>query len=65
MSGSRMTLDYAHLSSGLSDPLFLAGVFLVVGFLVTRLNFDDRPVARFLCQLTSFAALTIVLRPAC
>jgi hypothetical protein len=62
MSSSRMTLDYAHLSSGLSDPLFLDGVFLVVGFLVTRLIFDDRPVARFLCQLTSFAVLTIMLR---
>lgn len=64
MPSSRMTLDYAHLSSGFSDPLFLAGVFLVVGFLLTRLIFHDRPVARFVCQLTSFAALTIMLRVA-
>jgi|HubBroStandDraft_1064217.scaffolds.fasta_scaffold55662_2 small-conductance mechanosensitive channel len=64
MSSSRLTLDYAHLSSGLSDPLFLAGVSLVVGFLLTRLIFDDRPIARFFCQLTSFAALTTMLRVA-
>jgi small-conductance mechanosensitive channel len=64
MSGSRMTPDYFHLFSRLSDPLFLAGTFLVVGFLVTRLVFGDRPVARFFCQLTSFAALTIMLKVA-
>ena len=64
MSGSWMTPDYFHLFSRLSDPLFLAGTFLVVGFLVTRLVFGDRPVARFLCQLTSFAALTIMLKVA-
>ncbi len=41
--------------------LALAGVFLVTGFLVTRLAFCENPVARFLCQFASFAGFTLML----
>jgi hypothetical protein len=36
-------------------------VFVEVGFLITRLWFHDRPVARFLVQLVSFAGVGAVL----
>ncbi|PKU23026.1 cyclic nucleotide-binding domain-containing protein [Telmatospirillum siberiense] len=56
-----MNADFALLLSKIPDPLALAGAFLVVGFLVTRLAFRDRPVGRFLCQLASFAGFTSML----
>jgi small-conductance mechanosensitive channel/CRP-like cAMP-binding protein len=56
-----MTLDLWHLVSQIPDPLALAGAFLVAGFLVTRLAFRDRPIGRFLCQLTFFACFTAML----
>ena len=54
----------AELVGYISQPpiaLTLAGVFLVVGFLVTRLAFRENPVARFLCQLASFGGFTAML----
>jgi small-conductance mechanosensitive channel len=41
--------------------LALAGVFLVTGFLVTRLALHENPLARFLCQIAVFGGFTIML----
>ncbi|RBP18351.1 cyclic nucleotide-regulated small mechanosensitive ion channel [Roseiarcus fermentans] len=56
-----MTAEFAGAVSQLPIALALAGAFLVVGFLVTRLAFRQSPVARFLCQLASFAGFTAML----
>jgi len=56
-----MNADFPHFRSLISDPFFFAGAFLAVGFLVTWLIFRDRPVWRFLCQLTSFVGLSVML----
>jgi len=56
-----MTFNLWRLVSQVPDPLALAGAFLVVGFLTTRLAFRDRPIQRFLCQFTSFVGFTIML----
>lgn len=56
-----MTADFSHLVSRLPDPLALAGIFLVTGFLVTRLAFRERPIGRFVCQLASFVGFTAML----
>ncbi len=56
-----MTTEFAGFISQLPIALALAGVFLVAGFLVTRLAFRESPVARFLCQLASFGGFTFML----
>jgi small-conductance mechanosensitive channel/CRP-like cAMP-binding protein len=56
-----MTGVVTRILSALTDPMALAGTFLLVGYLVTRLAFRDRPVGRFLCQLTSFAGFSAML----
>ena len=45
----------------LSGPLSLAGVVLVVGFVVTRLTYRQNPVLHFLIQLASLAGFTAML----
>ena len=50
-----------HSASVLADPLFLAGVVILVGFAVIRFAFEGRPVGRFVCHLTFFIALTVAL----
>jgi small-conductance mechanosensitive channel/CRP-like cAMP-binding protein len=59
--GFGMTARFSALFSLLPDPLALAGIFLVVGFLVTRLSFREHPIGRFLCQLVFFAGFTALL----
>ncbi len=56
-----MNAELVHLTSQLPDPLFLAGAFLVAGFLSTRLVFHNRPVWKILCQVVSFAGFTVML----
>src|SRR5271166_1310322 len=56
-----MIAEVVGLISQPPIALPLAGVFLVTGFLVTRLAFRKNPVARFLCQLASFGGFTIML----
>ena len=56
-----MTAEILGFISQLPIALALAGVFLVAGFLVTRLAFREKPVARFLCQLASFGGFTFML----
>ena len=56
-----MTTVFAAFAAILPEPLILAVVFLLVGLLVTRLAFRDRPVAQFICQLTSFGGFTVML----
>ncbi len=56
-----MTAELIAFISRLPNALALAGFFLVVGFLVTRLAFREKPVARFLCQFTSFGGFTVML----
>jgi small-conductance mechanosensitive channel len=50
-----------HFASLLADPLFLAGVVIVVGFAVTRSAFEAGSVGRFLCHLAFFVGLTVAL----
>ena len=56
-----MTTEFVAFVSRLPNALALAGFFLVVGFLATRLAFRENPVARFLCQFASFGGFTIML----
>ena len=56
-----MNTDLVHLISQLPDPLFLAGAFLLAGFLATRFFFRNQPVWRGLFQLASFAGFTVML----
>jgi small-conductance mechanosensitive channel/CRP-like cAMP-binding protein len=56
-----MTADFVRLVSLLPDPLVLAGLFLVTGFLVTRLALRGHPIGRFICQLASFLGFTAML----
>ena len=56
-----MTTEFVAFISRLPNALALAGFFLVVGFLATRLAFRENPVARFLCQFASFGGFTIML----
>ena len=56
-----MHADIMRIAALISNPLTLAGVVLVVGFLVTRLAYRDNPVAHFLFQLASFAGFTAML----
>jgi len=44
-----MTAEFVGFISQPLIALALAAVFLVTGFLVTRLAFRENPVARFLC----------------
>ncbi|MGO8915696.1 MAG: mechanosensitive ion channel domain-containing protein [Stellaceae bacterium] len=50
-----------HVASVLADPLFLAGVVILVGFAVTRFAFQRRPIGRFVCHLAFFIGLTAAL----
>jgi len=54
---ANIALGYALIS----NPLSLAGIVLVAGFLVTRLVCRDSPVAHFLIQLASFAGFSAML----
>jgi small-conductance mechanosensitive channel/CRP-like cAMP-binding protein len=45
----------------ISNPLSLAGLALVMGFVASRLVWRDSPVAHFLLQLASFAGFTAML----
>src|SRR5208282_2623655 len=56
-----MTAEFVGFISQPLIALALAAVFLVTGFLVTRLAFRENPVARFLCQLASFGGFTFML----
>ena len=56
-----MTAEFVAFISRLPNALALAGFFLVIGFLATRLAFRENPVARFLCQFASFGGFTIML----
>ena len=56
-----MIADLGVLVSRIPDPLAFAGAVLVVGFLVTRLAFNQKPVGQFLCQLTSMVGFTAML----
>jgi small-conductance mechanosensitive channel/CRP-like cAMP-binding protein len=56
-----MTADLVRFVSLTPHPLAFAAIFLVVGFLLTRLAFRERPLARFLCQLVSFGCFTAML----
>ena len=55
-----MHADLARLRALISDPLVLAGLVLVVGFVVTRLA-SDRPVTRVLLQFAVFAGFSALL----
>lgn len=56
-----MIADLAYLASECSDPLVLAGGFLVASFLVTRLVLRRHPMMRFLGQVAAFAGFSIIL----
>jgi len=45
-----MTAAFVSVLSQLPNALAPAGAFLVAGVLVTRLAFDENPIARFLAQ---------------
>lgn len=49
------------LATLVGDPLVVAGLVLVAGFLITRLVFRTSAVGRFLCQLATFAGFTAML----
>ncbi len=51
----------SHLLALMTDRLALAGMVMVAGFVVTRLSFQTRPTAKFLCKLTSFASFSVML----
>ena len=59
-SGPGMHADAARFYVLISDPLSLAGIVLIAGFMVTRLAYD-RPVARLMLQFTSFAGFSAML----
>src|SRR5277367_5729976 len=50
-----------NFASMLADPLFLAGLVIIVGFAGTQFAFKGRPIARILCQLGFAVGLTIAL----
>jgi small-conductance mechanosensitive channel/CRP-like cAMP-binding protein len=56
-----MNADFVYLISRVAHPLVAAGTILVVGFLVTRLAFRDRPIRQLLCQLVTIAGFTAML----
>lgn len=51
----------ARLVGWISNPLSLACIILVIGFLLARLVFRTTPIGYFLCQLASFAGFTSML----
>ena len=53
-----------HLLGLAMNPLTLAGVILVAGFLATRLALRLNSFITFLCQLCTFAGLTFILATA-
>ncbi len=59
-----MHADVMRSLALISNPLILAGVVLVIGFLGTRLAFRENPVGHFLLQLASFAGFTVILSEA-
>ena len=59
-----MHADVMRSLAFISNPLTLAGVVLVIGFLVTRLACCENPVEHFLLQLASFAGFTAMLSEA-
>jgi small-conductance mechanosensitive channel len=56
-----MTANFSRLAAQMPDPLAIAGLFLLAGFLISRLAFRAHPAWRFLCQLASFAGFTLML----
>jgi hypothetical protein len=56
-----VTADLLRFTCRLTNPLFVAGSFLVTGFLATRRVFRDRLFGQFIFQMASFAGLTIML----
>lgn len=56
-----MTSNLSRLAAQMPDPLAIAGLFLLAGFLISRLTFHSHPAWRFLCQLASFAGFTLML----
>jgi small-conductance mechanosensitive channel/CRP-like cAMP-binding protein len=56
-----MTANFSRLAAQMPDPLAIAGLFLLAGFLITRLALPHHPVWRFLFQLACFAGVTIML----
>jgi small-conductance mechanosensitive channel/CRP-like cAMP-binding protein len=49
------------LSAHLMDPLVLAGLVLLTGFLITRFAFRNSTAGRFVCQFASFLGFTTML----
>ncbi len=56
-----MDAEFAHMATLIANPFSLAGIVLVLGFLLTRFAFRNSPVGHFLCQLASFAGFTVML----
>ena len=56
-----MHAELVDLLTLIANPLTLAGVIMIVGFLVTRLACGDNAVAQFVSQLMSFAGFTAML----
>lgn len=56
-----MRADLVQSMAMISNPLTLAGLVLVLGFLITRLAGADNALWQFLCQLASFAGFTAML----
>ena len=56
-----MHAELVDLLTLITNPLSLAGVIMIVGFLATRLACGDNAVAQFVSQLMSFAGFTAML----
>ena len=54
-------LTPVHVADPVPAPLLLAAAILVAGFLLTRLAFRNRPIGHLLCQLVTFAGVTVTI----